>query len=210
MAISDKQKQKKLLKKKQKRTAAVKATKVWATNISPANCANLPLNDCIVPSNLFELGIGEVFISRQLPDGNLAVSAFIVDVFCLGVKNALFSVMSGEEYENMKEAIVGSGRELESIQANCAKKLLEGAVEYAKELGFSSHDYYKKALPLFGNIAASDCSVHYTYGKEGKPFYMRGPNESIRDAEKITATLRKKLGDEGFHYLIGLDDTAFE
>jgi len=206
MAISDKQKQKKLLKKKQKRAAVVKAVKAWGNNISALSCAGYPLHECVVPTNLFEIGLGEIFISRRLPDGNLGVSAFIVDVFCLGVKNAFFRVLSEDDYDDMKQAIVHSGRNLEHIHQSCAKKLLQGAVEYAKILGFSSHSDYKKAAPLFGNIDASVCPVHYDYGKDGKPFYIRGPHESISEAKNIVNKLHVKCGEGGFDFLIQMDD----
>jgi hypothetical protein len=206
MAISDKQKQKKLLKKKQKRAAVVKAVKAWGNNISALSCAGYPLYECLVSADLFEIGLGETFISRRLPDGNLGVSAFIVDVYCLGVKNAFFRVISEDDYDGIKQSIAHRGRNLGHIHQSCAKKLLQGAVEYAKNLGFSSHSDYKKAAPLFGNIDASACPVHYDYGKDGKPFYIRGPNESISEANKIVNKLNDKCGEGGFDYLVELDD----
>ena len=206
MAISDKQKQQKLLKKKQKRAAVVKAAKAWGSNVSALSCAGYPLHECVIQTNLFELGIGEIFITRRLPDGNLGVSAFLVDVFCLGVKNAFFRVIAEDEYDDMKKSIVHSNRNLERIHQSCAKKLLQGSVEYAKNLGFSAHSDYKKAVPLFGNIDASVCPVHYDYGKDGKPYYIRGPHESISEAKKIVNKLHDKCGEGGFDFMIQLDD----
>lgn len=206
MVISDKQKQKKLLKKKQKRASVVKAVQTWGNKTSALSCAAYPLHECVVSTNLFELGIGEIFISRRLPDGDLGISAFIVDVFCLGVKNAFFRVMAEEQYDEIKQSITYSGRNLEPIHQSCAKKLLQGAVEYAKNLGFNAHPDYKKASPLFGNIDADVCPVHYDYGKDGKPFYIRGPNETVKEAEKIVNKLQAKCGEDGFHYVVKLDD----
>jgi len=184
----------------------IKALKTCGHNMSALSCAGYPLYECVVPTNLFEIGIGEIFISRRLPDGNLGVSAFIVDVYCLGVKNAFFRVMAEDEYDGMKQSIIRSGRNLERIHQSCAKKLLQGAVEYAKNLGFSAHSDYKKAAPLFGNIDAGVCPVHYDYGQDGKPFYIRGPNESISEAKKIVDKLHAKYGEGGFHYLVNLED----
>lgn len=200
MVISDKQ--------KQKRASVVKALKTGGNKTSAISCAGYPLHECVVPTNLFEIGIGEMFISRRLPDNNLGVSAFIVDVFCLGVKNAFFRIMAEDEYGEMKQSITHSGRNLEPIHQSCAGKLLQGAVEYAKSLGFNAHPDYKKAAPLLGNIDADACPVHYDYGKDGKPLYIRGPYESIGEAEKIVNKLHTQCGKDGFHYLIKLDDVA--
>lgn len=206
MVLTDKQKQKKLLKKKQKRASVKQAVKACGNKMIALSCAGYPLHECAVSTELFEIGIGEVFISRRLPEGNLGVSAFIVDVFCLGVKNAFFRVMSEEEYNGIKQSIAHSGRKLEPIHHSCAKKLLQGAVEYAKNLGFSAHTDYKKAAPLFGNSDASVCPVHFDYGKDGKPFYIRGPNESVNEAIKIVQKLHSRYGEGGFDYLVMLDD----
>ena len=115
--------------------------------------------------------------------------------------------MSEDEYDGIKLSIARNGRNLDRIHQSCAKKLLQGAVEYAKNLGFSSHSDYKKAVPLFGSsIEVSVCPVQYDYGKEGKPFYIRGPNESIREAKNIVNKLHDKCGEGGFDFMIQIDD----
>lgn len=155
MVLSDKQKQKKLIKKKQKRASVTQSVKALGNKMIALSCAGHPLHECVVSTELFEIGIGEVFISRRLSEGSLGVSAFIVDVFCLGVKNAFFRVMSEVEYNGIKQSIAHSVRKLEPIHHSCAKKLLQGAVEYAKNLGFSAHTDYKKAAPLFGKVTSA-------------------------------------------------------
>jgi len=136
------------------------------------------------------------------------MSAFVIDVFCLGVKDAMFAVLPESEYEHkIKVRMSATGdRGFEKLHQTCAKKLLDGVVDYAKELGFSPHPDYKNANELFGNIDASVCPVKYTYGKDGKPFYMNGPYESPADIERIINTLTKKCGAGGFNTLFRLTD----
>lgn len=50
---------------------------------------------CIMSSTLFEIGIGHVIVARALPSGLLGCAYFLVDVFCLGVKD-VFYVEIGE------------------------------------------------------------------------------------------------------------------
>jgi hypothetical protein len=66
---------------------------------------------------------------------------FVVDVFCLGVKNALFRVLSEFDYDTLKTSLMASHEDqaFESIHPACARKLVEGAVAYAEELSFSCH-----------------------------------------------------------------------
>ncbi len=214
MAISEKQKQKKLAKKNRKRKLVKSLLSIGdQQKLNPSNYAGYPIHECFVPNSLFELGMGYVIVTRKTPDGLIAISAFVVDVYCLGVKNALFKVSNEFEYENtIKPQLMGSSEEtqFENIHQSCAKKLVEGAVFYARELGFPPHRDYKQAQKLFGDIDVDSCPVKYTYGKDGKPFYIRGPNESINQAKQIADKLSKKCGEGNFDYLLMLDEGMIE
>ena len=206
MAISEQQRQKKLAKKKQKRKATVKQT---TPSMKKAKAyASYPIHECLIPDDLFNSGIGELVVTRRIPNGNIAMSAFVIDVFCLGVKDAMFMVLPENEYEHKIKGRMSAtgGRGFEKLHQSCAKKLLDGVVNYAKELGFNPHPDYKNANEIFGNIDASVCPVKYTYGKDGKPFYMSGPYESPTDIQRIIYTLTKKCGAGGFNTIIRLTD----
>ena len=69
------------------------------------------------------------------------------------------------------------------------RKIIEGAVDYADELGFSPHPDCRSAKVIFGDIDAGACPVKYDFGQEGMPMYIRGPNESINQAKKIVDQL---------------------
>ncbi len=62
------------------------------------------------------------------------------------------------------------------------------------------------ANEIFGNIAAGACPVKYTYGKDGKPYYINGPYESPADIQRIINTLTKKCGADGFHTMLRIID----
>jgi hypothetical protein len=73
MALDPRKRQKKLQKKNAKRKAAVVSKKqkgMVGTARQIAFAANAPIHECIVPSNLFEAGIGNIIVSRQLPRTN--------------------------------------------------------------------------------------------------------------------------------------------
>ena len=206
MAISERQRQKKLEEKKKKRKLVAKAaTTGLALGHKALQFNQYPIHECLVPEGLFETGLGTVIWTRRTPDGRIAISAFIVDVYCLGVKNALFTITSEQEYENViKRGTIEShgGQEFLSITPDCARKLIEGAVSYAAELGFTPHRDYQNAKGIFGNADSNACTETFEYGHEGKPFYMRGPNESVSQAKKIVEHLHRKFGEGGYHYLV--------
>jgi len=212
MASNQKSRQKKLAKKKKKRSIKKKILNI-SKNIgnNASSYSQFPIYECLVPSSLFETGIGNILFTRRLPNGSIAVSAFVVDVYCLGVKNALFHAMSESLYEGeFKTGIINADEsEIENIHPTCAKKLITGAVSYAKNLGFLPHADYRKASGIFSGVESNACPEKYEYGKDGKPFYVRGPNESTAQANKITEKLAKKCGEGNFDYLIMLDEDNF-
>jgi len=174
-----------------------------------ASYAKHPIHECLVPDELFETGLGTIIFSRRTPGGDIAVSAFVVDVFCLGVKNALFSVASEREYEDtikLRITISLEDQRFENVHPSCARKIIEGAVDYARALGFSPHSDYHVAKAIFGDVIAGACPVQYTFGQEGKPMYVRGPYESASQARKIAQQLDKRCGKGNFHYIVPLDD----
>lgn len=211
MVISARQRQKKLKRKakKKKKLSARKKKGISLSRNKAASYSNQPIYECIVADSLFEIGIGTVIVSRRTPSGNIAFSSFVVDVYCLGVKDAFFRVASEIEYKvKVKDFLMmrDEGRIFRSIQPACARKLVEGAVDYAEELGFSYHPDYKNAKDIFGNIDSSDCPTKYTYGKDGKPFYTRGPNETMDKAKKIINQLRQRCGEGRFDFLVKLGE----
>jgi hypothetical protein len=99
----------------------------------------------------------------------------MVDVYCLGVKQAL--------------------------DPAAARKLVEGAVEYAHRLGLASHADYRLAKDMFGAIDPADCRDEFAYGKDGKPLYVAGPAEPTADSRAIVSTLFQSCGPAGFDFI---------
>jgi len=147
--MNAKKKQKKIEKKKKKRKFRKKSLGANLQSRNKASSyAKFPFHECLVPNGLFETGLGNIMVTRRTSDGSIAISAFIVDVYCLGVKNALSSVSSEHDYEHkIKSRIIETheDQQFENVHPACARKLIEGAISYAKELGFYPHRDYKDA-----------------------------------------------------------------
>jgi len=209
MSLDEKRRQKKLAKKAAKRKTKLSDKKdahisesAGAQNIPLA--LNSPLHECIVPEGLFEVGIGNILISRKMPGGNVALSIFLLDVFCLGVKDAYFFIMSRSEYDD-KIRSIKLDADFESLQPECIRKLVESAEAYAGDLGFSPHSDYRSARKIFGDIDAGKCPMQFEFGKDGRPLFISGPNDTQAKCMKIMETLTKSRGPGGFHYMIGVN-----
>ncbi|RKZ75565.1 MAG: hypothetical protein DRQ57_07055 [Gammaproteobacteria bacterium] len=203
MAANPQRKQKQLVKKKAKRKAVVAAKKMLdklGGMLSQTLFEKAPVYESLVRDDLFETGIGTVVITRKMPNGDLGVGFFLLDVFCLGVKDAFFATLSLQMYRQRLQEIE-ENETMQVISPTCARKLIEGCADYAKNLGLSSNPDYKEAKRVFAGIKAEECLEDFEFGQNGKPFYVNGPFESPEQIKKIINQLTKKLGPDGFHYL---------
>jgi hypothetical protein len=165
-----------------------------------------PLHECLVPVRLFEAGIGHVIVSRRLSHGNLAVAGFLVDVYCVGVKNAFLRVFPADVYEERFHH--SSVEPMQPEEPACARKLVEDAAAYARDLGFAPHPDYRFARMIWGSIDATACEAEYTFGSEGKPLYVSGPYDTIERSKEIVSTLLERCGPDGFHYVVAVEDPS--
>lgn len=204
MAISEQRRQKKLANKKKKRKLPARSGRDVSTTAPVASSySEFPVHECLVPEALFDTGVGSVTWARRTPEGMIATCVFLIDVFCLGVKDAFVEVSSAVDYEHLLKArLIEANGSLENLDPTCARKLIEGAVRYADALGFPPHPDYQNAKRIFGDIDPEACPTAFAYGQDGKPFYIRGPNESIPQAKRIIKQLGTACGPGNFHYLV--------
>jgi hypothetical protein len=209
MAMDPKRRQKKLERRKAKKRAqrprpASHDTGSIAARLEAAS--DSPILHCCVAAEIWEEGIGNVLLSRSLSNGQVAFAVFLVDLYCLGVKDLFMNVAPRARYDRDLYRKLAQKSELEPLRPECARKLVEGAVRYALDLGIPPHPDYRKAKPLFGTVPAEDCTREFTYGKDGKPLFVAGPCDNDLRCDQILRTLHRHCGPDGYHYIIPLHD----
>ncbi|MCX7933913.1 MAG: MbcA/ParS/Xre antitoxin family protein [Planctomycetota bacterium] len=190
--------------KRQARAKRKQAENRAQRNLSFENLTSLPVYECLMTRDLFANGIGVAVLSRRHQDGRIGAAIFLLDTYCLGVKDAYRFFGSSDDYVwqiRRHEKGVGAWQKIEPA---CLRKLVESAVAYASDLGFAPHPDYSSAARLFGDIDASACRETFVFGKDGKPLYIAGPRESPARQQAILATLRARCGDDGFHFVLPL------
>ncbi len=88
----------------------------------------------------------------------------------------------------------------ERFHPACAKKMIEGAFAYADSLGFTPHRDFRKARKVLSGIDASVCPREFAYGRDGRPCYIRGGDDSGERVDRICAVLEARCGAAGFDY----------
>jgi hypothetical protein len=163
-----------------------------------------PLHACLVQDSVFDSGVGMVFLSRKTGGGDLALSGFLVDSYCLGVKDAMFRELNEDEMEELVDE-AGATAPLTPVDPPYARKLLRDAAAYAQSLGLPPHPDYATAELLFGDVAADACDIAFEFGHEGRPLYVPGPTDSPTQIRRRVERLRRRLGDDGFDFALPED-----
>ena len=206
MAIDPRKRQKKLERKRSKVKAQQKALasrdpRDLAVRIEKA--VDAPILHCCTTDDLNNHGIASVLVSRELKSGNVAFVVFLVDMYCLGVKDVIFQITPRSRYDQLlREKLFPAERHLSALEPAAARKLVEGAVAYARQWGLPPHRDYTRAARIFGNIDASSCDREFVYGKNGKPCFIAGPHDSISRCHQIVGMLNDCCGTDGFTYFL--------
>ena len=209
MANNQRRRQKKLEKKKAKRKAAkvrlIKAASGLSIGRDIIIAAKSPMHECLVSDGLSELGIGNVVLAKKMPSNNIGVGVFLLDIFCLGVKDVFYATLPPEQYA-MKIQQLGSSEPFDTIHPACARKLIEGGVLYARQWGFEPHKDYRVVMRIFGDIDPVVCPTKFEYGRDGKPLYVSGPKDTSKKSRGIIDTLMKRCGPDGFDYMVEMGE----
>ncbi len=212
-------KQKAKQKEKRREIARLNSTN---PNIRLQGTEHWPIVACLVPTELWDVGLGSLLIARRAPDGKLVAAAFLVDVFCLGVKNAVWTVGDEMHFRSVRSAIEAHCTLREAAPEMFAKIVYQAA-DYGQSLGFAPHRDFRFAQRLLAGIDPSQCKTEFEFGKGGRPLYVQGPAESAEQARVNAERVRGQggefvLGPTGPHFedneeideLIEFDEEGFE
>lgn len=211
MAIDARKRQKKLERRKAKekakrKTLAQRGSRDVAAHIERTAAASIL--HCCTSDALWEQGMSNVLVSRELASGSVAFVAFLIDMYCLGVKDVAFDVVPRSRYDGQVYGKLFHDALVVNLDPEAARKLVEDAVEYARDLGLSPHADYRKAKFIFGDINADSCTEEFVFGKAGKPCFIAGPNDSPSRCNQIIRILTDRCGTNGFDHLLPLAGTG--
>ncbi len=157
--------------------------------------AQAPIQHCLVPETLFDRGIGTIILARGNTPHYLTLGVFLVDTWCLGIKDTYFRSIDAETFE-MMIARLDDTTPMASVDPSYARKLLHDAAAWAESIGFAPHHDFAAIERLFGDVRADACDATFQFGREGKPLYVQGPRESPAQVRLRRQRLCRNLGFE--------------
>jgi hypothetical protein len=158
--------------------------------------ANAPIQGCFLSESLFEIGLGTLILTRGATPHHVALSSFLLDVFCLGIKDVMFDSVE-DVFEDYMEAM-NAESPMVAVDPAYARKLLRDLAAWSQSTGFAPHRDFAAAERIFGDVSADASDAVFRFGHDGKPFYMPGPDDSPYLIRRRIEQLRKHLGDDGF------------
>lgn len=160
---------------------------------------NYPIYECLINSGWEDLGHARIVISRKMPNNNLVFGAYMVDIFCLGIKetfcNADFHQL---KYETELKSQLYFDETIVKCEPNLAYNIIYGGINYAEKLGFLPEKDFKLSRLILEPEQDIELVHNIRFGYEGRPFFIRGPYD---DTNRIIKTLRKTVGDGKFDVL---------
>lgn len=158
-----------------------------------------PVYECLINPFWKEEGLAHILLSRQQPDGEFVFGVYLVDIFCLGLKNTFCNAnFSLSKYEELKAQIFRDTKFV-ICPLPLAHQIIYGAIEYASKLGFKPQRDFETSKHILEEKKTGLCEgPELEFGKDGKPFFIAGPDD---DVEFIIKKLKAKLGAGNFAFL---------
>lgn len=154
----------------------------------------LAIGKCYMSKGIRECGEGEFIVTRIHTNGKISFATFLVDIYCLGVKDSNYYLRNDADYFYEKIS--------EYPLTECSYEELHnwiyGAVAFAQEVGIEPDRSFKLTQYMLEEDTDDIPLIEYEFGKDGKYFLVCN---SVAEANQYLPILKEHLGDD-FDYII--------
>lgn len=118
-----------------------KGKKIIKLNTSPESyiktrARNLPLSKCYINKTWKTKGFATILTSRTHTNGNFTFALFLVDLYCLGVKETFYVFNKYSEFHELLERMEEE-EEMVEVKYALAHNIIYGGIEYDASFCFS-------------------------------------------------------------------------
>jgi hypothetical protein len=178
-----------------------------AAQVSAA--ASQPIRACLITDGWMEAGMGTLFVTRGVSNNRLGFGMFLLDTYCLGVKDVAFKSMDADQWAAFLDASEYA-MPLSPIDPGVARKLLRDLSAWSASMGFAPHPDFATVERLFGTVSADTCTTEFEFGREGRPFYIQGPSDTPAQARQHLAQVNRATGGSGKILVLDPDEVGFD
>ncbi len=166
----------------------------------------LPIYKCLVNSDWEDGGFANLIVSRGHTNGNLSLCFYLVDLYCLGVKDTHFRFnITRSDFQELIEK--GGNDGFIEISYPLAHNIVYAGLEFAEEYGFKAHKDFNSITRFMLEEDTEDVElIDIECGRDDKPFFVSGPFDDQVKINKILAQLEKTAGPGNYDYLLDGED----
>lgn len=193
------------MSKKKKKKGAAQQPPLSPAKFLKEKMRTLAIGKCYITENIKACGEGNIFVTRVHKNGKVSMGVFLVDIFCLGVKDAFYKLRMDEfEFERMEEKFDAMG--IIECSYEEAHNWIYGAIAFAEEGGITPHPGFVLTQYFLEEDTDDVPLIEYDFGENGKHLLIAN---SKLEASKYVPTLKKNLGDN-FEVIIQAEDEEDE
>lgn len=168
------------------------------------NARRLPVYKCYKAVGAFDEGMLSIVVVRQHPQGSFTFAGYLLDNWCLGVKDTFWRFNVGnQELEELFSLFKERQNPLEEIEYVEAHNWVYGALEFADEAGIKPC----KDFGLTKYILEEDDNnvelIEYDFGRDGEYFLVA---KDHKEAMKYIPILDKNIGKDNYRWVLRLSD----
>ena len=139
---------------------------------------SLPIYECIINAGWRDAGIASIFVARKHSNGNITYGSYLVDIWCLGVKNSHFEFnVDIEKWLKIQDGSQGMGQRFEPIDYNFAHNIIFGGIEFAEDYGFKPHKDFALSQFILEEDDERIPIMEVEFGIDGKPHLVVFPED---------------------------------
>jgi hypothetical protein len=212
MPRDERKRQKALMKKRSRQrivaqhSAQLRASTPTSPQAIIRRARDYPLLECLISSNWQkedDMGLIEVLVAREQPDGEVCFGLYLIDKFCLGLKNTLAKVgVPLAEYRREVRNTIFHGAKPKECPPELAHQMIYSAIDYAAQFGFEPEKDWALTQYLVVPRGELEEPYHLEFGKDGKPFFIAGPYDNV---QRILRQLDKTAGQGNYHYIVPME-----
>lgn len=143
-----------------------------------------------VLKNWEETGISPVYVTRELTKDSYVFISYLMDFWRLGLKNTI--IKFGITKRDLSKIYNrGDDYDFETVSYQDARSLILGAVDFAKAIDIAPHSSWS-GIPSSFIEAHLAYEKKFSFGLEGIPHYVSGPNDyELYNVEEVVKRCRK-------------------
>lgn len=149
----------------------------------------LPISECWMEAGWEERGLCCIVVTRKHPNGKIAMGIFLVDNFCLGLKESHYYFSIPDEDYHYRIGDVNMKR----VTYPEVHNFIYGAIAFAEEVGIKPDKSFEMSQYILEEDTEDIPLIEYPFGKNGK-YYLYADNRM--ELNTHLKHLQDLLGDE--------------